>query len=66
MANITYQSDKLWVTVNLSEKNAFIRKRESVHEEWTDWKRLELETESKMYFDSMEKDLDDYLAMFDD
>ena len=66
MANITYQSDKLWVTVSLSEKTAFIRRRGSVHEEWSDWKKTQLEEESRGFFDSMEKDLSDYLRMFDD
>lgn len=66
MANMTYQSDKLWVTVSLSEKTAFIRERNSILDEWSDWKKLELEEESNMFFDSIEKDLRDYLAMFDD
>ena len=66
MANMTYQSDKLWVTVSLSEKTAFVRGRNSILDEWSDWKKLDLEAESNIFFDSIEKDLRDYLAMFDD
>lgn len=66
MANMTYQSDKLWVTVSLSEKTAFVRERNSILDEWSDWKKLEFEAESNIFFDSIEKDLRDYLAMFDD
>lgn len=66
MANITYQSDKLWVAVDLSDKTALICRRESVHDEWSVCKKMELEDESRGFFDSMEKDLSDYLRMFDD
>jgi hypothetical protein len=66
MANITYQSDKLWVAVDLSDKTALVCRRESVHDEWSVCKKMELEDESRGFFDSMEKDLSDYLRMFDD
>lgn len=66
MANITYRSDKLWVTVNLSDKTAFIRKRDFVYDGWSECKVMQLEDESKGFFDSMEKGLSDYLRMFDD
>ena len=65
MENITYQSDRLWVKVNLSNKEAFVRRRNAIGDEWSDWEKRELEEESRMFFESLEKDLDDYLGMFD-
>lgn len=65
MGNITYQSDRFWVKVNLSNKEAFVRRRNAIGDEWSDWEKRELEEESRMFFSSLEKDLYDYLGMFD-